>query len=85
MTGRLSRAAVVVALAFAGSASIPARAGATPSSAPATPIHHLVVMTQDQHSFDNYFGTRSGVDGLPSAACVPKQRGSSTPCVKPFP
>jgi phospholipase C len=42
-------------------------------------------MTQDQHSFDNYFGTRPGVDGLPAGTCVPAQRGSSTPCVKPFP
>jgi phospholipase C len=36
-----------------------------------TPIHHLVVMTQDQHSFDNYFGTRPGVDGIPSGICLP--------------
>lgn len=53
--------------------------------AASTPIHHLVVMTQDQHSFDNYFGMRSGVDGIPDGVCVPAKAGSSTPCVAPFP
>jgi phospholipase C len=49
-----------------------------------TPIRHLIVMTQDQHSFDNYFGTRSGVDGIPHGICEPATTQSSTPCVAPF-
>jgi phospholipase C len=57
---------------------------ATPVAA-RTPIRHLVVMTQDQHSFDNYFGMRTGVDGIPGGVCVPAKTGSSTPCVAPFP
>lgn len=47
-------------------------------------MKHLVVMTQDAHSFDNYFGTRPGVDGIPTAACNPVHAGTSTPCVAPF-
>ncbi len=58
---------------------------ATVPNAARTPIRHLVVMTQDQHSFDNYFGTRGGVDGIPGGVCVPAKAGSSTPCVAPFP
>ena len=54
-------------------------------TAATTPITHLVVMTQDQHSFDNYFGERSGVDGIPARVCVPAKAGSNPPCVAPFP
>jgi phospholipase C len=63
--------------------SAPAGHAATPD-ATKTPISHLVVMTQDQHSFDNYFGARAGVDGIPQAVCVPATARSSTPCVMPF-
>jgi phospholipase C len=80
------RAVAVMAVAVASVGGYPAGdAGAAPAHAPTTPIQHLIVMTQDQHSFDNYFGTRPGVDGLPAGACIRSQRGSATPCVKPFP
>lgn len=59
-------------------------AASTPVS-PVTPIQHLVVVTQDQHSFDNYFGTRPGVDGLPVGVCLPRREAVSVPCVAPFP
>jgi phospholipase C len=84
--GFLFRSAALVAVAIASIGGYPAGgAGAAPAHAPTTPIQHLVVMTQDQHSFDNYFGTRPGVDGLTVGTCLPAQRGSPTPCVKPFP
>jgi phospholipase C len=57
---------------------------AATQSAAKTPISHLIVMTQDQHSFDNYFGARNGVDGIPHGICVPATAQSSTPCVTPF-
>jgi phospholipase C len=57
---------------------------AASTKVPATPIRHLVVMTQDQHSFDNYFGERSGADGIPDGVCVPAKAGTSSPCVAPF-
>jgi phospholipase C len=65
----------------------PAAAGLPGASqhAPVTPISHLVVMTQDQHSFDNYFGARPGVDGLPAGVCVPVKIGAPGPCLRPFP
>ena len=44
--------------------------GAEPAAAaaqPATPIEHFVVLMQENHSFDNYFGTFPGADGIPPA------------------
>jgi phospholipase C len=45
----------------------------------------LVVAMQDQHSFDNYFGTRPGVDGIPGGVCEPARAGAAKPCVRPTP
>jgi len=36
-----------------------------------TPIQHLVVLMQENHSFDNYFGTYPGVDGTPAGTKMP--------------
>jgi phospholipase C len=36
-----------------------------------TPIKHFVVLMQENHSFDNYFGTYPGADGLPEGTCMP--------------
>jgi len=47
---------------------------------PRTPIEHFVVLMQENHSFDNYFGTYPGADGVPRGTCMPA--GSS--CVRPF-
>lgn len=70
----------------------PAVSGATHvSAAPAsveaaTPIQHLVVLLQENHTFDNYFGTFPGADGTPAGTCVPVEPSvpSSTECVAPF-
>lgn len=49
-----------------------------------TPLEHVVVVSQQGHTFDNYLGTRSGADGLPTGVCLPGA-GSSSPCVAPHP
>jgi phospholipase C len=36
-----------------------------------TPIKHLVVIMQENHSFDNYFGTYPGADGYPAGLKMP--------------
>ncbi len=38
---------------------------------PATPIQHLVVLMQENHTFDNYFGTYPGADGIPADTKMP--------------
>ena len=58
-------------------------AGVTPSSSTAQPpppgletIDHLIFIVQENRSFDHYFGTFPGADGIPIAhgrptACIP--------------
>jgi phospholipase C len=42
----------------------------------------VIVIQQENRSFDSYFGTFPGADGLPASACVPDPRTSQ--CVKPY-
>ncbi len=53
--------------------------------APVTGIHkirHVVVIMQENRSFDSYFGTFPGADGLPPGVCVPDPANGG--CVAPF-
>jgi phospholipase C len=50
-------------------------------------IRHVVVIMQENRSFDNYFGTYPGADGIPMhefipTVCLPDTR--PRPCVHPF-
>jgi phospholipase C len=71
---------------------LPASAQASPTDTSAaaktktaTPIKHFVTLMQENHSFDNYFGTYPGADGFPKGTCMPvkpdRKRGR---CVEPF-
>jgi phospholipase C len=49
-------------------------------------IKHVIVIMQENRSFDSYFGTYPGADGIPMSSgqptvCVPDPTG---PCVRPF-
>jgi phospholipase C len=46
-------------------------------------IQHVIVVMQSGHSFDNYFGTRAGVDGLPTKPSCEPVAGSAS-CVSPY-
>lgn len=46
-------------------------------------INHIVWIIQENHSFDNYFGTFPGADVIPPSTCIPKLPGSNA-CVAPF-
>jgi phospholipase C len=50
-----------------------------------TPIKHVISILQENHTYDNYFGTYPHGDGLPQGLCVPvnPKRPSGT-CVRPF-
>jgi phospholipase C len=69
---------VVLALATVPVGAEPVVRGTT------TPIEHFVFLMQENHTFDNYFGTRPGVDGLPPDVCMPVTRNAATPCVRPY-
>jgi len=45
-------------------------------------IQHFVFIMQENRSFDSYFGTYPGADGIPPGVCLPNPEGS--PCVAPF-
>ena len=50
-------------------------------------IRHVIVIFQENRSFDSYFGTYPGADGIPMRdgvpiPCVPNPAGG--PCVRPF-
>jgi len=50
-------------------------------------IRHVIVIMQENRSFDSYFGTYPGADGIPMkngepTACLPDTR--HRPCVRPF-
>jgi phospholipase C len=75
----VTRRRVAGALAIVGMCCAwPAWAGATPPQGlPAvdvpttTPIKHFFYLMQENHSFDNYFGTYPGADGIPEDVCLP--------------
>ena len=53
---------------------------------PNTPIEHFIVLMQENHSFDNYFGTYPGAKGIPEGTCIPVDPFDkvNTECVEPF-
>ena len=76
--GILLLAAAVLAAAMSAST------GTKRSAAPPPGIHkikHIVVIMQENRSFDSYFGTYPGVDGIPRGVCVPDPRGG---CLRPY-
>jgi phospholipase C len=65
---RLAACVAVLVLIPAGSAAGEDRAAAEKTK---TPIKHFISLMQENHSFDNYFGTYPGVDGIPEGTCMP--------------
>jgi phospholipase C len=51
-----------------------------------SPIHHIVVVMQQNHTFDNYFGTYPNAAGFPSDTCIPISLSErrNTACIAPF-
>src|SRR5436190_9092088 len=82
--------ALLLPLASAGAPRLVPLFGVAPSGAALTGIHkiqHVVVIMQENRSFDSYFGTFPGVDGIAMAngrpvACVPDPRAGT--CRRPY-
>ncbi len=50
-----------------------------------TPIRHFITLMQENHTFDNYFGTYPGAEGFPPNVCMPVNPAVlDGPCIKPF-
>ncbi len=73
-------------LIYAGRVST---AGGTPWPAPTTPrqtagrIDHIIFLIQENHTFDNYFGTFPGAHGVTTDIKLPAEAGGA-PAVSPF-
>jgi phospholipase C len=79
-----SGVAVALAATVAFSVGLPAQGAALRSASGPRGIHkikHVIVIMQENRSFDSYFGTYPGADGIPRGVCVPDPRHGG--CVKP--
>ncbi|MFI6360194.1 alkaline phosphatase family protein [Streptomyces sp. NPDC050743] len=82
-SGRLLLLATQTAVMLVLAAGAPAGAAGTHQSR--TPIRHFVYLMQGDRTFDQYFGTYPGADGIPADAC--QARDLAHPhqgCVKPY-
>jgi phospholipase C len=50
--------------------------------AAAAKIKHVIIIMQENHSFDSYFGTYPGANGIPRHVCVPDPAAKT--CVAPY-
>ena len=65
----------------AGAASGPRSTSSTTS----TPIQHVIIIIQENRSFDQYFGTYPNANGIPAGTCVPLDPNNpGLGCVVPF-
>jgi phospholipase C len=62
--------AVAAAIVLAAGSGLAATSKPT-RAATSSPIKHVVVLMMENHSFDNYFGTYPGANGIPAGVCVP--------------
>jgi len=92
VTWILAAAAVTGVLAsVAVTRSAPARATLRPTRSTRRlrgihKIQHVIVIMQENRSFDSYFGTYPGADGIPPGVCVPdpKRRTCDRPYHDPY-
>jgi phospholipase C len=87
MKFRAPASATLAALAVLLTAGPAAAAGppAPPAVPTSTPVKHFLFLMQGGRSFDNYFGSFPGADGIPAGTCMP--RSLSQPrrgCIQPF-
>jgi len=83
----LAVCASLIAVACSSTSGPPTKPGATGTAAGGIhKISHVIVIMQENRSFDTYFGTYPGADGIPMkdgqpTVCLPKPDGG---CAKPF-
>jgi phospholipase C len=65
---------------------MPQASAAKSENDPNTPIEHFIVVMQQNHTFDNYFGTYPGANGLPEGVCIPISVSDpkNKQCVTPY-
>jgi phospholipase C len=73
-----SRSRTIIAFAFAL-----ASLGSLRGGAQSIPIQHFIFIIQENRSFDNYFGTYPGANGIPKNTLLPEAPGAQ-PSLSPF-
>lgn len=71
------------ALTVAGLGAVPPQVATAHAPAGIEKVKHIIWIIQENHSFDNYFGTYPGADGFPPGTCAPVLPGSAR-CITPF-
>ena len=79
--------ALLVALLLAALVAVDTRAAHPPHARKSAEpgihkIKHVIVIMQENRSFDHYFGTFPGADGIPQGVCVPDPMHGG--CVRPY-
>jgi len=74
------------ALAAIGCGAAASKSDPTPAPDPIHKIQHVIIIMQENRSFDHYFGTFPGADGIPMkngqpTVCIP---AASAPCQRPY-
>src|SRR5690348_3531838 len=86
---------VLVSLSFALTTLVACGGSSSPTTSSPTPtnltgiskIKHIIVIMQENRSFDSYFGTYPGADGIPMQNGVPTvciNDPATQQCVKPY-
>ncbi|MEO7262549.1 MAG: alkaline phosphatase family protein [Jatrophihabitantaceae bacterium] len=82
---RTRHLAAAGAVLFTAWLAAPAATAAPTDASSKTKIKHFVYMLQGDRSFDNYFGTYPGAEGIPPDTCQKRVvTGSDEGCVEPF-
>ncbi len=87
-TGAGSEGTTSTGASTAGSSGSGSTGSGHPSADGGSPIQHVFIIVQENRSFDHYFGTFPGADGIPTypdggfSPCVPLRDGGA--CVSPF-
>ena len=71
MIRRIFSGLLLVILLSSGQFGRVQAASGTKDAQAKTPIQHLVVLLQENHTFDNYFGTYPGAAGIPAGTKMP--------------
>ncbi len=83
----MGRRTALALLALAAGVALAVESAAT-SASPVNPdagiqkIRHVVVIMQENRSFDSYFGTYPGADGIPPNVCIPDPANGG--CQRPY-
>lgn len=75
---------IIIAVAIFAIVVIQTQGPAAQSPRTRSPIKHVIIIFQENHAFDNYFGTYPGAYGIPNNTCVPYNLSNPNPCIKPW-